>query len=192
MLPKKFVVLASLVLSAALTLPAAKLPRPMFDAVMDTQGLQKRFHLIDTRGKVRVVLLVSVDCSHCDKVVAVFSKVEREYRDKGVQFLGATVNTNTAQDLSKFLSKTKPSFLVGSLRPEEVMALADFKENERPFVPMVLFVDKNNYVQYQYNGDGDFFKDPNKGNGVLKTKARTDDQQAEFRLRSVLDAMLKK
>ena len=56
---------------------------------------------------------------------------------------------------------------------------------------MVLFVDKNNYVRYQYNGDGEFFKDPKGGNGVLKAKGRSDEEQAEMRLRAVLDVMLK-
>jgi len=147
--------------------------------------------LIDTRGKIRVILLVSVGCEHCEKTVGVFSKVEREYRDKGVQFLGASVNIGSVKELPPFLAKTKPSFLIGSLQPDQVMSLADFTQQERPWVPMVLFVDKNNYVRYQYNGDSDFFKDPQGGNGVLKAKGRSNEQQAEFRLRAVLEAMLK-
>jgi len=191
MLSKKLLVLVNLLVVAAVTLSAAKLPRPMADVVMETLNVQQRLHLIDTRGKIRVVLLVSVGCDHCERVIPVFSKVEREYRDKGVQFLGAAVNIENVKQLSPLLAKTKPSFLIGQLPPEQVMRLADFTKEERPFVPMVLFVDKNNYVQYQYNGDGEFFKDPQGRSGVLKAKGRSDEEQTEARLRAVLNAMLK-
>jgi thiol-disulfide isomerase/thioredoxin len=191
MLSKNFFALVSLLVVAALTLSAARLPRPMSDAVMETLTIQKRFHLIDTRGKIRVVLLVSVGCQHCEKMIPVFNKVEREYRNKGVQFLGATVNVASVQEISPFLAKTKPGFLIGSLQQDQVMELADFTQEERPFVPMVLFVDKNNYVRYQYNGNSDFFKDPARSNAVLKAKGRSDEEQTEMRLRAVLEAMLK-
>ena len=74
--------------------------------------------------------------------------------------LGAAVNVTSVQQVAPFLSKTKPNFLIGSLQQDQVMQLAEFTQDERPFVPMVLFVDKNNYIRYQYNGDSDFFKDP--------------------------------
>ena len=51
MLRKKLLVLTNLVLASALTVSAAKLPRPMADVVMETLNVQQRMHLIDTRGK---------------------------------------------------------------------------------------------------------------------------------------------
>jgi thiol-disulfide isomerase/thioredoxin len=189
MLSKKILTcLSTLLVAGALALSAAKLPRPLVDVSLEMPLGQKNIRLIDTRGKIRVILLVSVGCDHCERAIGVFNKVAKEYKSKNVDFYGSTVNIASARELPPFLVKTKPVFPFGAMQPPQVQGLADFNSQEKPFVPIVLFVDKTNYVRYQFNGDGEFFT-AQAGNGKLKGKSEVE--QIESRLRATLDAMLK-
>jgi thioredoxin-related protein len=175
MFPKKvYGFLTVLLLAGVSLMAAAKLPRPMADSKIGLPS-GKALRLIDTRGKYRVVLLVSSQCDHCVKAVQSASKVEREFRAKGVEFYGAAVDLRTTQELTPFLAKAQPSFPFGVMTQYETQQLGDFTDNDRPFVPIILFVDRNNYVKFQFFGQEEFFKDA---------------KEQETRTRNVLNTLL--
>lgn len=153
---------------------AAKVPRPMADSTIDLPN-GKKIRLIDTRGKVRVVVLVDADCDHCANAVKWLSKVERDYRAKGVQFYGAAIDTGNLKQLTPFVVRSQASFQIGTIGQYPTKQLADFKDGDSPFVPMILFVDRSNHVLYQFFGQDPFFKDP---------------AEQETRTRSILNSML--
>jgi hypothetical protein len=165
---------AVLAMAAASFAFAAKLPRPMADSTIDLPN-GKKIRLIDTRGKVRVVVLVDAVCDHCANAVKWLSKVERDYRAKGVQFYGAAIDVGNLNQLTPFVVRSQASFPFGSIGQYPTKQLADFKDGEKPFVPMILFVDKSNHVLYQFFGQDSFFKEPT---------------EQEARARSLLNAML--
>lgn len=171
MLLKKTLGYVSVLAAAtAMVLSAAKLPRPLADSKIQLPAADKPLRLIDTRGKIRVIVLMSSHCSDCKTALKIFNKVERAYRAKGVVFYGAAVDVNSARELTPFLVETQPSFPVGTMTQYDTQMAADFTAMERPFVPIVLFVDKTNHVKFQFTGDTDFFKDQeNRTKGVLET-----------------------
>jgi thiol-disulfide isomerase/thioredoxin len=131
---------------------AAKLPRPLADVSLDMPGA-KRVRLSATKSKGRIIAILASTCEHCEKTVVTLSKLERQNRARGVQFFGALVDEQAAQALPKFIAKTKPSFPVGTLSQDNTRRLADFGMSDHPFVPIVMFVDADNIVRYQFEGD---------------------------------------
>lgn len=156
MLSKKLSLLntltATFALIGALVAATPKLPRPLADVSLDTPGA-KRIRLIDTKTKGRVIAVLASTCDHCAETVVALSKVERKFRDRGVQIFGALVDEEAPQQLPKFVAKTNPSFSVGTLSQDNTRRLADFGINEHPYVPILLFVDSNNMIRYQLYGD---------------------------------------
>lgn len=167
-----FPLLAALMLSGVLLLHAAKIPRPLADITIDMQGGQ-RARLVDGKGKIRVIAVISTECDHCVKTVATLSKINTTYKSKGVEILGAAANEDAARLLPPFLAKNKPSFRIGLLSEANARRLGEFDKDEHPFAPIMFFVDRNNTVQYQIYGNDPMF------------------QAAELGIRGILDLMLK-
>lgn len=158
MLPRKLsllnAALAALVFAGALTALPPKLPRPLADVSIDTPGA-KRIRLIDTKkdAKLRVIAILASTCDHCEETAIFLSRLERNFRAKGLRVYGALVDEEAPQQLPKFLAKTKPSFPVGTLSQDNTRRVADFGINDHPFVPILLFVDASNVIRLQFNGD---------------------------------------
>lgn len=133
-----------------------KLPRPLADVSIDIPGAS-RVRLTATKSKARVIALLASACDHCIETAEALSKVERQFRARGVQVIGAIVDEDAAKQYNSFLRRAKPSFTVGTLSPDNTRRLADFGMRDRPFVPILLFVDSSNVVRYQFFGDEGFF-----------------------------------
>lgn len=161
-----------MMLSSVLLIQAAITPRPLADITIDLPNGQ-RARLKDGKGKVRIIALISTECEHCAKTVGVLSKMYPAYKAKGVEMVGAAVNEDSNRTLAPFLEKNKPAFKIGLLSQSNTRRLAEFGPNDHPFVPMLLFVDRNNTVQFQFNGDDQMFK------------------AQELGIKGVLDSMLK-
>jgi hypothetical protein len=149
--------LAALLTVGSLAAFAPKLPRPLADVSLDTPGA-KRIRLNATKSKARIVVVLSSGCEHCFSIVKDLSKLERNYRAKGVQVFGALVDEAAAVQLPTFLAKTSPSFPIGTMSQDNTRRLADFGINDHPFVPIVMFVDSANTVRYQFHGDDRLFE----------------------------------
>lgn len=168
-----FPLLAALLLSGVLLLQGAKTPRPLADVTIDLPN-GERARLKDGKGKVRLVALISTECDHCAKTVGTLSKLYPAYKTRGVEFIGAAVNEDSNRLLAPFLSKNKPNFKIGLLSQSNTRRLAEFGPEDHPFVPILIFIDGNNTVLYQFYGDDPLFK------------------AEEVAIRGVLDTMLKK
>jgi hypothetical protein len=131
-----------------------KLPRALADVSIDTPGA-KRIRLIDTKpgAKLRIVAILSSTCEHCEETVVALSKLERQYRARGLRVYGALVDEEAPQQLPKFVAKTRPSFPVGTMSQDNTRRVADFGIQDHPYVPILLFVDTSNIVRLQLFGD---------------------------------------
>ncbi len=165
--------LGALLLSSVLFLQAATTPRPLADVTIDLSSGQ-RVRLKESKGKILVIALISTECDHCAHTIALLSKLYATYRAKGVEMVGAAVNEDSNRLLPAFLTKNKPAFKVGLLSQNNTMRLAEFGKDDHPFVPILMFVDRSNTVQYQFYGDSEIFK------------------AEELTIKGILDAMLRK
>ncbi len=149
-------VLVTLFVAGSLYALNPKLPRPLADISIDAPGA-RRVKVNQPKAKARVIAVLSSECEDCAQMVKSLSKLERLYRAKGVVFFGALVDEQAAQQLPKFIAKTAPSFPIGTLSQDNTRRLADFGINDHPFVPILMFVDGNNMVRYQFSGDQGIF-----------------------------------
>jgi hypothetical protein len=94
------------------------------------------------------------------------SKLQKEYGPRGFQAVGVAANDNAQDSLAGFI-RLQIAFPVGWLDQNTTMQLCDFKREDRPFVPMYLFVDKKGTVRFQYAGKDDFFKNEEKNTRLL-------------------------
>lgn len=168
---RKLPLLGALLLSSVLFLQAATTPRPLADITIDLPNAQ-RLRLKDGKGKVRVIALISTECDHCANTIRTLSKLYPTYKAKGVEMVGAAVNEESNRLVPAFLVKTKPAFKIGWLSQNNTMRLAEFGKDDHPFVPILMFVDRNNTVQYQFYGNDE----------ILKAE--------EFAIKGLLDKML--
>jgi peroxiredoxin len=148
-----------------ISVEAASTPRPLADVTVPTPD-GKKVHLSQYRGKVMVVALVSTKCDHCISSLQLLSKLQKEYGPQGFQAVGVAANDNAQDSLAGFI-RLQIAFPVGWLDQNTTMQLCDFKREDRPFVPMYLFVDKKGTVRFQYAGKDDFFKNEEKNTRIL-------------------------
>jgi thiol-disulfide isomerase/thioredoxin len=148
-----------------ISVEGASTPRPLADVTVPTPD-GKKIHLGQYRGKVMVVALVSTTCDHCISSLQLLSKLQKEYGPQGFQAVGVAANDNAQESLAGFI-RLQIAFPVGWLDQNTTMQLCDFKREDRPFVPMFLFVDKKGTVRFQYAGKDDFFKAEEKNTRIL-------------------------
>jgi hypothetical protein len=149
---RKLNLLAALLLLGAMTAIAGRTPRPLLDITIDGPGA-KRYRPLDARGKIRLIALLSNHCDPCTKTAAILNRIDRQYKPKGVMIFGALVNAYEHQDLTAYLKLTNPVYPMGMLTKENTMRIADFNEEDRPFAPILLFVNQSNTVTYQLFGN---------------------------------------
>ncbi len=110
------------------------------------------------RGKVMVIAIFSTTCDDCIKSIDMLSKVQKDLGPKVFQAVAAAGDENAAYLVGPFAQRYKPSFPIGYLTKDEIIKLAAVPKDKRPFVPILLFVDKKGLVRFQYYGDDAFFK----------------------------------
>ena len=114
----------------------------------------------DYKGKVVMVMFFSTDCPHCQNTARILAPIYREYRSKGVEFLGVAVNPSAAQNLPAFVSQYGVEFPVGLGTSMQWSSFAKFSVTKRAYVPHVLFVDKDGKIVEDHPGeDTEFWQD---------------------------------
>ena len=107
----------------------------------------------DYKGKVVMVMFFSTDCPHCQNTARILAPIYREYRGKGVEFLGVAVNPSAAQNLPAFVAQYGVEFPVGLGSSTQWSSFAKFSLTKRAYVPHVLFVNKDGKVVEDHPGE---------------------------------------
>lgn len=141
----------------AMTLAAtafAGLPpgRPLPDVAIPQMGGQK-LDLKQYRGKALVLALISTDCEHCDHAVDFLKIMQSEFAPQGLQVAAAAGGPNAEKSLPAFEKLHKPNFPLGYLDRASLLKMANLRPDDRPFVPILLFVDAKGMVRVQFQGD---------------------------------------
>jgi hypothetical protein len=151
-----------MVLAAAIAAFAApKIPRPLPDMVIPTPD-GKRIRVQQYKGKVLAVLLFSTSCLDCIPSIELLNKAQREYGPRGFQAVAAAVNMDAPKEIKGFLDRYRPIYPTGHLGQADLLKFTDLGPNERPFVPIFLFVDKHAQIRFQYFGNDAIMKQQEK------------------------------
>ena len=155
-----FRVIAALTL-LALSMPparAAVLPRPSPDFAINL-GPGKQVRIGQYKGKTVVVAFILTYCSHCQKVIGVLSKVQKEYGPRGLQVLASATEDMAAAALPGFLRQFDPPFPVGVNTTNEFVAYMQHPTMLQLYIPGLVFIDKNGLIQAQFEGRDAFLEE---------------------------------
>jgi peroxiredoxin len=139
--------------------PPGQAARPLGDIKVkttDARGINLRRY----RGKEVILFLFSTESDDCAKAVKYMSSIQDKLGPKGMQVVGIGVNNNAPYQLAGWNTRYRPTFPLGFMDPDMTVKLLAVKPDERPFVPIVVFIDPSSMVRYQFFGDSPIFKQP--------------------------------
>lgn len=156
-----------LTLFCMLALASAKTPRPLADVTLQAPFGSKAVKVKGYPGKVMIIGVFSTECRSCAQALAFLERIQKEYKPKGVQFVGAAANEGAISLINGFKSDYKITFPLGVVNEADARKLTDLGPTERLKVPTFLFVDKKGNVLNQMPGDSPFFDDINKNTKIF-------------------------
>src|SRR5664279_3145888 len=155
-----FPVIAALTLlaMAGAAARAAQLPRPSPDFAINL-GPGKQARISQYKGKIVVVAFILTYCSHCQMVIGVLSKMQKEYGPRGLQVLASATEDMAAAALPGFLRQFDPPFPVGINTTAEFVAYIQHPTMLQLYMPALVFIDKEGIIQAQYEGRDAFLEE---------------------------------
>ena len=129
----------------------------------------KKLDLKQYRGKALVLAIVSTTCQDCGDVVDILKLIQTEQAAHGLQVVVAAGDPNAEHVLGPFIAAHKPNFPLGYLDRPAIMKVASVGPKDRPFVPIMLFVDARGAVRVQLFGNDPLMKQPE---GIIRSTIR--------------------
>ncbi|MBS1874221.1 MAG: TlpA family protein disulfide reductase [Acidobacteria bacterium] len=159
---KKLVLLAALAASCF----AVTVPRPSGEVDFTVPG-KGPMKLSSYQGKIVVVMVFITTCPHCQRTTKLMSKIQNEYRAKGVQVIQlAFRDDDNKAAIEKFVQEYKPTYPVGMIDANLLAKWGQLTAEMRPTVPMLFFIDRHGYIVGQYMGAEPFMIEENQPNTI--------------------------
>jgi peroxiredoxin len=151
---------ALLLLGLVAPLAAADVPRPAPPLRMKTLTGETA-SLWALRGKVVVVMFFSTDCGYCHAATKILVPLYDELRPRGLEILGLAVNSKAPENLGRFATAFQVEFPLAIASRVDWARLGKFHVSARPpYVPHLLFVDREGNIRAEYRGEKrDFYED---------------------------------
>jgi thiol-disulfide isomerase/thioredoxin len=162
-------------LSAALTAPAASVPRPSPELTMQRGGAAP-LQLSQFRGKIVALAFGHSTCDHCQFLTRTLSVIQKDYAARNVQVVECIFEDDARINYPMFLKAIEPAFPTGYTTEAEVKKylLWNDKTDGILMIPYMIFIDASGTIRGDFNGKDGFFGESDK------------------RIRAELDKMTKK
>jgi len=150
----RYVCLLAVVLGYSALLSAKPpVPRPAKEfRCSDPDG--KTISLSKFKGKVVVIQFLITNCSHCQALSQLLTKLQEEYGPRGFQAFGVAINDATPEMVRSYVEDHKLGMPVGSAPRDEAIRYLGVSDVELLRVPQVMIVDRNGVVQAQSDAQG--------------------------------------
>jgi hypothetical protein len=129
----------------------------------------KKLDLKQYRGKALVLAIVSTTCKDCGEVVDLLKQIQTEQAPHGLQVVVAAGDAHAENVIGPFAAAHKPNFPLGYLDRPAIIKLANLGPKDRPFVPIMLFVDARGAVRVQLFGNDPLMQKPE---GIIRSTVR--------------------
>lgn len=87
------------------------------------------------------------------------SGIQKDLGPKGFEVVEGAVNDNP--DIPGFVQRFHPTFPVGTANGTTALEYLQWPPNERPLVPLMVFIDRKGIIRAQYSGADEKFFDDN-------------------------------
>jgi peroxiredoxin len=148
----------SLLLTVAMTLSAADIPRPA-PAISYRTPTGATINLADYKGKVVALEFLITTCPHCQRCSALLQKMQQEYGPRGFQALGVATNDMAHMLVPDYVKQFGLTFPVGFAPREKAHEFLQIPLMLIMYVPQLAFIDREGVIRAQYGGQDKFFTD---------------------------------
>jgi thiol-disulfide isomerase/thioredoxin len=138
------------------TLIAAKVPRRAPEYVVNLPT-GKQLLLSQYRGKVVSLMFILTTCPHCQHTSQLIERLNKEYAPRGFQPILVAFNEQADKLVADLARRLGLSYPAGYDSRLPVYSFLERPLNQRTFVPLLVFVDRNGTIRAQYTGDDKFF-----------------------------------
>ena len=129
----------------------------------------KKLDLKQYRGKALVLGIISTTCKDCGEVVDLLKVIQAEQSSHGLQVVVAAGDPHAESILGPFIAMHQPNFPFGYLDRPAIMKIANIGPKDRPFVPIMMFVDARGAVRVQLFGNDPLMQKPE---GIIRSTIR--------------------
>lgn len=130
------------------------LPRKAPELAFNIPGQGQKL-LSQYRGKVVALEFIYTTCPHCQAASRVMSKIQNEFRDRGLQVLDVAINPNADLAVADFAKEFQTTFPVGWVTQDQGLAFMGFNMADRFVVPQLILIDRKGIIHYQTPPLGD-------------------------------------
>ena len=120
--------------------PDVRVSVPSTGAVLSTASM---------RGEIVLVQFLLTECSHCQQTAAMLSRLQAEFKGRGLKIVGAAIDdgprTSAAIDL--FRSANHVEFPVGYADRQQALGALDIPAGARFVVPQILIIGRDGRVR---------------------------------------------
>ena len=150
----RYVCLLAVVLGFSALLPAKPpVPRPAKEfSCPDADG--QTISLSKFKGRVVVIQFLITNCSHCQALSQLLTKLQAEYGRQGFQAFGVAFNEATPEMVRSYVKDHNVSIPVGYAPRDQVLSYLGVSVLDRLTVPQVLIIDRQGRVQAQSDPQG--------------------------------------
>jgi peroxiredoxin len=148
---------------SALTAPAASVPRPSPDFVMQ-RGSAGAIRLSNFRGKIVALVFTQTICDHCLTLTRTLKVIQKDYAARNVQVVECAFEPDIATNYPTFLKDLAPNFPTGYTTDVVVKKYLQWndKTDGNLMVPYMIFIDTSGIIQGDFSGKDGFFVDADK------------------------------
>ena len=150
---RRFLLLALAALTGA---SAVTLPRPAEDLKFITPT--GPVLLSQYRGKVTVIAFALSNCEDCHKLMGLFNSIQKDLGPRGFQAIVGVFNIESTKGLGPLLSSFQPSYPMGMIQSESVVAFTQVTPEMKPTAPIMVIVDRKGMIRAQFLGSDKIFR----------------------------------
>jgi hypothetical protein len=132
---------------------------PLADVPISQAG-GKKLDLKQYRGKALVLTLIATTCDHCAEVLDLLKIIQQEEGGHGLQVVAAAGDSHASVLIGPYAAAHKPNFPLGYVDQPELIKLANLTPKDRPFVPILMFIDAKGMVRVQMFGNDPLLQKP--------------------------------
>lgn len=164
------IALGAALLMTAAAVRAAEVPRKSPDFAVTLEG-GKQLRLSQYRGKVVVLAFILTTCPHCQTTIGLLSKDQNQFGGRGLQVVACALERAAPENVPGFIQKFQPPFPVGyNTDSQGVLNYLQHPPAEVPYMPMLVFIDRQGTIRAQYEGRDPFILDETKQEQNLRGK----------------------
>ncbi|MFZ0589097.1 MAG: TlpA disulfide reductase family protein [Bryobacteraceae bacterium] len=105
--------------------------------------------LLQFRGKVMALELISTGCLACENSVRILSAIQKEFGTGRFQALAIAVNPNAEVSTPEFTREQNATFPIGFATREQARKLLDIGPEDRFALPQILLLDTKGQIRYR-------------------------------------------